>query len=372
MRELFGRTFGKTPDVVASAPGRVNLIGEHVDYNGGVVLPIAVDQRTWVAVRRSGGRFVRAVSATQKGTESFDPSGPARSGGWSDYLAGIALELSRQHSSLPGCDIAVWSDLPVSAGLSSSAALCVAGAAALARLIDLPVSAREIAEMAHRAEADFVGVPCGIMDQFASALAREGHALHLDCETAVHTHVPFADGVFIFDTGVARTLRGSAFALRRAECDRAVARLRDRWPTLRTLAQATPAQIRDAALPPPLDRRARHVTEEVRRVAAFVDALMEGRGVSGEILLDSHRSLRDDYDCSIAELDWFVERAMTHAGVSGARLTGAGWGGCALAVGDEGALEVMAPLIASEYRAAFPHQPRWWITRAREGVQLHE
>jgi len=172
VRELFARTFGKTPDVVASAPGRVNLIGEHVDYNGGAVLPIAVAQRTWVAVRRSGGPFVRAVSATQEDAESFDPSKPARSGGWTDYLAGIALELSRQHSALPGCDIAVWSDLPVSAGLSSSAALCVAGAAAMARTIDLPLSAHAIAEMAHRAESDFVGVPCGIMDQFASALAR--------------------------------------------------------------------------------------------------------------------------------------------------------------------------------------------------------
>ncbi len=370
VRDLFTRTFGGKPDVLASAPGRVNLIGEHVDYNGGAVLPIAIRQRTWVAIRRSSGGMVRAFSSAQSEAGSFDATRPARSGGWIDYLAGVALELGRDHVPVPGCDLVVWSDVPLGSGLSSSAALCVAGTAAFARVLELPLDAAKVALAAHRAEADFVGVPCGIMDQFASALARTGHALHLDCESTAHEDVPFAEAVLIFDSGVTRSLRGSAFAVRRSECDRALALLRERWPALRTLAQVTPAQLRDAALPPLLARRARHVVEEGRRVASFVENLHEGKGASGDILLASHRSLRDDYECSIAELDWFVERAMEFRGVSGARLTGAGWGGCAIAVGDEGALEEMAPLVATDYRAAFPHQPRHWITRAGDGVRV--
>ena len=366
---LFERTFGGAPAAIASAPARVNLIGEHTDYNGGEVLPIAIARRTYVAVRPNGRDEWRACSATQEGVGSFAAVGPQRSGQWWDYVAGVVSELAAAGRHVPACDVAVWSDVPAGAGLSSSAALEVAVGAALAELPGGARAALAIAGDAWRAEVQFVGVQCGIMDQFASALARTGHALHVWCDTADVEHVPMGDAVLIFDTAVPRSLRASAFNTRRAECEQALALLRARYPELENLAQAEPDQIREAALPEPAARRALHVSEETRRVRRAVRDLKAGRELDGRLLLASHDSLRRLYECSSPELDWFVERAMRARGVRGARLTGAGWGGCAIAVGDEGALAASAPELEREYALAFGRAPRIWLTRAEDGAR---
>jgi len=365
----FGRAFGGEPDVVASAPARVNLIGEHTDYNGGEVLPIAIARRTYVAIRRNGTARWRCVSATQTAAGEFDAASPSRSGEWWDYVAGVCATLQARGREVPACDLAVWSDVPAGAGLSSSAALEVATGAALARLLGLELPARDVALIGWHAEVEFVGVASGIMDQFASALAIRGHALHVWCDMAEVEHVPMRDAVLIFDTAVPRSLRGSAFNTRRAECEQALALLQARYPELRTLAEATPEQVRAANLPDPLSRRALHVSEETRRVRDAVAALLGGGELAGDLLLASHESLRVNYECSTPELDWFVERAMRDAGVRGARLTGAGWGGCAIAVGEEGALAGAAPAISEEYARTFAREPRTWLTRAEDGAR---
>jgi galactokinase len=369
----FARQFGGEPLVVASAAGRVNLIGEHTDYNGGEVLPIGIGRRIYVAVRpRTGGeRRSRVVSADDPAVAGeFDADAPTRTGAWWDYIAGVACQLRAAHVDVPALDIAVWSDLPRGAGLSSSAALCVAATAALLAVAGHDWSPRDIALVAHRAEVDFVGVAVGIMDQFASAMARDGAALHVWCDTTATECVPFADAVLIVDTGVERTVRGSAYQERRAECQAALALLRLAHPELRTLAEAVPDQVVAAGLPETLHRRALHVAQETRRVHAAVAALRRGEPIAGALLAASHASLRDLYDCSTPELDWVVERAAAEPGVCGARLTGAGWGGCAIAIGDEDALADAAPALAADYEARFGRTARAWVTRAERGVRV--
>ncbi len=273
---LFDHYYGGEPTVIASAPGRVNLIGEHSDYNGGEVLPIAIQQRTYVAARARAGTRTHVVSAGRPDRGSFDAVSPERSGAWWDYVAGVALELRLAGRAAVPADLAIWSEIPSGAGLSSSAALEVASARALLELGSEEMPDKAIALTAWRAEVEFVGVPCGIMDQFASALAREGEALHIRCDTAHATHVPMTDPVLVFDTGVARALRGSRFAQRRMECVQALALLRRAHPELSGLAAATTEMLDAAKLPPPLDRRARHVVTENARVASVVAALTGG------------------------------------------------------------------------------------------------
>lgn len=382
VRALFRGRFGREATVVASAPGRVNLIGEHTDYNGGEVLPMAIARRTFVAAgwREDGSGRLRAVSATQKAEGEAELTHPEKSGRWWDYLLGVAAPLMKEARSpshrgeggvtLHGLDVAVMSDVPTGSGLSSSAALEVATALAVSSLLQEPLPLREAAMVAWRAETGFVGVASGIMDQFASALGREGEVLHIECDTARYDHAPFTEAVLIFDTAIPRSLRTSLYNERRAECDEALRLLRERWPELPSLAAAEPEQVLEATLPDPLDRRALHVSRETRRVREAVSLLRAGKPLTRELLVGSHESLRDLYECSRAELDWFVERALRERGVRGARLTGAGWGGCAIAIGDEEAMLAAAPGIAREYEARFRLTPRSWMTRAGAGARV--
>jgi galactokinase len=375
VRALFVDRFGREPDVVASAPGRVNLIGEHTDYNGGEVLPIAISRRTWVAAGRpsadpGSAPVLRAMSGNQPAMGTAPLVSPKRSGEWWDYLTGVAAPLLEQSGRPASIDLAVESDVPAAAGLSSSAALEVSTALAVSALLGRRIALQEAAMVGWRAETGFVGVACGIMDQFASALCRTGEALHLECDTARYDFAPFGDTLLIFDTAIPRSLRTSHYNERRAECEEALRLLRERWPGLSSLAAAEPEQVREAHLPPPLDRRALHVSRETRRVRDAVAALRAGHRISRELLVGSHESLRDLYECSRPELDWVVERAITFPGVLGARLTGAGWGGCAIVVGDEDALREMGPMLAREYETRFALVPRLWLSRASSGARV--
>jgi galactokinase len=375
VRSLFVERFGREPEIVASAPGRVNLIGEHTDYNGGEVLPIAILRRTWVAAGRTStdagsAPMLRAVSANQATTGTAALTSPKRSGGWWDYLTGVAAPLLERSGRSDSIELAVASDVPTAAGLSSSAALEVSTALAVAGILGIELPLEEAAMIAWRAETGFVGVACGIMDQFASALCRAGEALHLECDTARYDFAPFRDALLIFDTAIPRSLRTSHYNERRAECEEALRLLRKRWPDLPTLAAAEPEQVLEAHLPPPLDRRALHVSQETRRVRDAVAALRAGPRNSRELLVGSHESLRDLYECSRPELDWVVERAITLSGVQGARLTGAGWGGCAIVVGDEDALREAGPVLAREYESRFALVPRLWLSTAASGARV--
>jgi galactokinase len=372
-RSFFVDSFGKKPRHVASAPARVNLIGEHTDYNGGEVLPIAIDHRTYVAVSaRADGDASHIASSTHEGIGTFDAREPARSGEWWDYVAGVVWDLAASGARVPPLDIAVTSDVPAGAGLSSSAAIEVATAFAINALLGLELSAQDAAEVAWRAETGFVGVPCGIMDQFASALAHESSALHVWCDTQRTEHVRCDEQVLIFDTGVSRGLRQSAFATRRDECARALAAIQRTNPEVAQLAHASLADIEASGLEGVLRKRARHVVEENARVKQAVAALEATGTIPGELLVASHSSLRDLYECSSPELDWFVAHALAYPGVRGARLTGAGWGGCAIATGDAEALSAIARTLEIAYAQEFPHRPRSWIVRPATGARIEE
>jgi galactokinase len=365
--KLFDSEFHKRPDVVASAPGRVNLIGEHTDYNGGEVLPIAIARRTWIVVAREEGSSIsRAISTDDEARGEFSFRNPERSKSWWDYISTLGGFGDRDIA----LDIAVSSGVPAGAGLSSSAALQVAAATAFHALNGDSVSAREIALEAWRAENQFVGVSSGIMDQFASALSREGEALHIWCDTTETEHVPFVESVLVFDTAVPRSLRTSAFNERQSECAQALELLRRSKPNIPNLASVSPDDVISSDLPEVLKRRALHVSEETRRVRTAVKQLKANGTLDGDLLYQSHASLRDNYQCSTAELDWFVETAKTIDGISGARLTGAGWGGCAIALGARKALEAAGGVVASGYEKKFGRKPRYWVTEASSGARV--
>jgi galactokinase len=365
---LFHRSYGVAPAVVASAPGRVNLIGEHLDYNGGPVLPFAIDRRTWVAAALAPEFSL--VSSEPGCSPVTRAGGPAR-GDWSDYVMGVVRELG-ERAVVPGARIAVASEVLPGAGLSSSAALAVASAAALAHLAGVELGPGALAEAAFGAEHDYVGVRCGRMDQTVVAHAVEGTALFLDTATGVAATCPFPLGVWIVPTGVAHALADGQYNARRSECEAALERCRTRWPELAALAALDPSHLPEALalLPAPLDRRVRHVvtetarTREVRRLLGAGDLAQVGR-----LLVAGHASLRDDYESSVAEADFLVETAVEH-GALGARLTGAGWGGSVIMlVSDDIEADVVARTVAG-FDRRFGRKPAAWRTRAAGGVRL--
>ena len=330
--DLFHETFGTTPRAAASAPGRVNLIGEHTDYNGGPVLPIAIPARTTAAVgpgEPGDAGVLEAVSARDRKVVrvKWQDELPRS---WAAYLAGVLRELWSLAVVPPhgSARIAVASDLPVGAGLASSAALAVAVAQALAPTL----KARQIAGVAFRAEHDHVGVRCGVMDQTIAALGKRDHALLFECASLEATQIPFGARLLLVDTGKRHDLSAGGLNARRAECEEAVKRLKVELPELAWLA-SWPAEwlLRlKRALPEPLRSRAVHVVSETAR-ARFAAQLLAQRKLKqfGRLLYESHESCRRLYECSSPELDTVVGAAK-RAGALGARLTGAGWGGVAI------------------------------------------
>jgi len=330
--DLFHETFGAAPWSAASAPGRVNLIGEHTDYNGGPVLPIAIAERTTAAVGPGApgeSGLLEAVSTRFKNVVRvrWQEELPK---GWAAYVAGVLRELWSLEIVPPNgsARIAVASDLPVGAGLASSAALAVAVAKALAPNL----KARQIAGVAFRAEHDHVGVRCGVMDQTISALGRRDHALLFECASLEATQIPFDARLLLVDTGKRHDLSTGGLNQRRAECEEAVKRLKVELPELQWLAswpvEWLPRLKR--ALPEPLRSRAVHVVSETARTR-FAGQLLEQQKLRqfGKLLYESHESCRRLYECSSPELDTVVAAAK-RAGALGARLTGAGWGGAAV------------------------------------------
>jgi galactokinase len=307
---------------------------------------------------------------THTAAGEFDALAPEAVGGWWDYVAGVCAAFGGEDITVPQFDAAIVSDVPAGAGLSSSAALEVATAFLLDELTGRTFDAAKLALLAWWAETEFVGVACGVMDQFASARCEDRHALHLHCDTMESASVPMDETVMIFDTVTPRSLRGSKFNARRAECEKALKILRRRNPALPNLAAATPEQIEAAKLSPVLLRRARHVTSETRRVEQVVSSLQSGGRLPGPALYESHESLRTQYECSTPELDWFVNTVREVPGVTGARLTGAGWGGCAIAVGEVSALDGAKAELSRKYEIAFGRKPRVWLTRAAGGAAV--
>ncbi len=361
VQSLFRSVFGGGPaPVVRSAPGRVNLIGAHVDYNLGPVMPIALDRGTWVAVRPRAGRGRRARLVSRElgagGVHDLDALRRGAVDGWAAYPLGAVAVLAERGVEVGGFDLAVAADLDVGAGLSSSASLLVAVLRGLDATFGLGLAPAVHAELAFAAETGFVGVSCGVMDPMASALARPGHALRLDCRDRSIAHVPLDErlGVVLIDSGTRRSLTDSSFNRRVTECRAAVDAIRRRRPEVESLRDATLEDVAAAEVDDVVRRRARHVVEEIDRVARFEAALRAGDlAECGRLVSACHASLRDAYEASTAALDFLVARACAVDGVVGARLTGAGWGGNVLVLCARGVEARVAAAVGPAYRDAF-------------------
>ncbi|HEY8155322.1 MAG TPA: galactokinase [Myxococcota bacterium] len=367
LEDAFARRFGRPPELGARAPGRVNLIGEHTDYNDGWVLPCAIDRDTVVlAARRDDGRVRIFSRESDQGCE-FDPGQLAREGDWGDYARGVVFALRERGAAVGGLDLAVASQLPPGSGLSSSAALCVVLATAFDRAQGLDLDAVARARVAHRAENGFVGVACGIMDPFACALGRRDHALRLDCRSAEAAQVPLPSGRLawlVAHSGVERRLARGSYGDRVAECRsafQAAAAAGLAPPGARALRDLRVDDLPalERRLESVLFRRARHVIRENARVLAFCERLAAAEiEAAGALLRESMASLRDDFEVSLPELDALCEIADALPGVYGSRLTGAGFGGCTLhAVAPEAAEEVASRLMTGFERRAGRRPP---------------
>jgi galactokinase len=371
------RRFGRAPTHGARAPGRVNLIGEHTDYNDGLVLPCAIDRATVVLAAPREDARVRAASADLGAQAEFALAAPARAGDWADYVRAVAAALAEAGHALRGADLAIASDVPLGAGLSSSAALGVATTYALAGVAGVALAPPEAAELAHRAENHFAGIGCGILDQFASALGAPERALRIDCRTRVVAHIalPPAATWLVADSGAHRELARGGYRERVAECAAALATAKRAGlaarsaSALRDLGEdALPALER--VLPEPLLRRARHVIRENARVDAFARALsVHDLAAAGALMRESHASLRDDYCVSTRELDVLCALGNAARGCHGSRLTGAGFGGCTLHLVERDAATAVARALEAGFAAAFGRAPRVWAVRASEGAR---
>lgn len=381
--ERFQETFGTSPTIIATAPGRVNLIGEHTDYNEGFVLPIAVDQTLCVAARRRNDRTVRIVAADLNEADEFclDDLRRDEHANWRNYPRSVAWVLKQNGIDLAGMDAVIASDIPIGAGLSSSAAIEVATALAFLHFAGAEVDRKVLAQRCQRAENEFVGVQCGIMDQMIALLGKARHALLLDCRDLSHQLVPLPNGIvfIVADTGKPRTLAASEYNIRRQQCDEAVGLLSQLLgrpiKSLRDVDNDE-VEVLFEQLPDPVRRRARHVTAENNRVLAFVRALRDGDiRRAGALLLASHASLRDDYEVSCPELDAMVKALMTIGGVFGARLTGAGFGGACIAMVREDAVEQVineTPKRYAEELGSNAPTPTLFAVQPADGAQVTE
>ncbi|MGZ9218421.1 MAG: galactokinase [Candidatus Binatia bacterium] len=343
--KTFRDIFGGEPAAIATAPGRVNLLGEHTDYNDGFVLPAAISQTTTVSVRINEGRETNLYSADLDQRISFLPDEfPSQQ--FARYVYGCVREFSAHIGGTPALDIHTQSTVPIGVGLSSSAALEVAVLRALVQLHNASVDGVAIARMAQRAEIDYAGVNCGIMDQMAASLADCHSMLFLDCRTLDYKLLPLPheSEILVIDSGIARNLAASQYNLRRAECERAARAL-----GLRALRDAT-SLTSLAGLPEPLGHRARHVVTENQRVQHAVES---GDALSfGALMNISHASLRDDFEVSIPELDLLVQLLQQQPPVYGARLTGAGFGGACVALCHSGTARKVARDTLLQYNRA--------------------
>jgi len=365
-RTGFRQAFGYPPGAVAVAPGRMNIIGEHTDYNQGYVLPAAIDRHVAVALRLRRDSHLALRSDRFQATSNLDGLPPRRLGNWTDYLTGVAREIDKQHGVGPGFDVFVASDLPVGSGLSSSGALEVASAVAMmaARGIEMPPL--EIARLCQTAENVFVGARTGIMDQFTALKARGGNAMLLDCRSLQDEQVPLPDGRFAWllaDSRVRHELAGSAYNQRRAECEAAAKAL-----GLSSLRDATENDLKRIANP--IERqRARHVVTENARVLQAADALRRRapRGL-GPMLYASHESLRLDFAVSCRELDCLVELAAGTPQVIGARMMGGGFGGCVLVLLEATGTDDVEQHLAEGYAEEFHKTPEFYRVRSVDGA----
>ncbi len=382
LRQRFEGLFGHPPAGAVRAPGRVNLIGEHTDYNDGFVLPIAIQRDVVALYAPRQDSTVRLASVQLEPQVELDLQKPIEPEGtttgtraWGNYCRGVAAGLVEKGVALKGCDVLLNSDVPIGGGLSSSAALEVATGLALMAAAGRggAVTGMDLARLCRRAENTFAGAPCGIMDQAICVLAQAGHAMLLDCRTGETQQVPLDDPsvvLLVADTKVKHSISDGGYGARRAQCESSAAKL-----GVRALRDVTGAAVDRAAglLEAKELMRARHVVGEIVRTLHAAQALrVRDYRLFGRLMYASHASLRDDYEVSCEELDAIVELARPLDGVYGARMTGGGFGGCAIVLADAGRADAVSLAIAEGFAARFGHACPIFATRAAAGAGAAE
>jgi galactokinase len=372
--ERFKAVYGERP-VLVQAPGRVNLIGEHTDYNEGIVLPAAIGFQTQIAIARREDRRLQVVSENYAERVEFDldemPASARRH--WSDYVAGVVRLLDSALGGLCGANLIIHGNVPQGAGLSSSASLEVALCRALLEISGKTLEGVSVAQLCQRAENEFVGARCGIMDQFVSVHGKSNHALRLDCRTLEFQQVPVPTGVrlVICNTMVRHSVAAGEYNKRRAECEAAARFFAERVPGARTLRDVTPAHFEKFGrqLPEVIRKRCLHVLTENSRVLEAAKALQSADlRQFGRLMENSHASLRDDFEVSCGELDMLVRLAQQNEGVYGARMTGGGFGGCTINLVEGDYAERFQVKVAAEYERATGRVPEIYVSAAADGA----
>jgi galactokinase len=358
---------GFMPDFTAFAPGRVEILGNHTDYNEGVVLSAALQLGVKATGKALPGSAIRLSSAGMEGVfETNRSQGLKRSGQWVDYPLGVAEMLAQIGGETGGFAISYESTLPAGAGLSSSAAIEVATAVLLTRVYPQTLSRMEVAKLCRRAENEFVGVNCGLLDQASSVFGKKDHLVHLDCRSETVTNILFPDhlGILIINSGVKHALTGGEYNERREQCFAAAASM-----GIRALRDATSAQLEATEMPDLVKQRARHVVGENERVFAAIDALNAGQPEKlGALMTASHRSSMHNFENSTSELDLLVDLAIAQKGCLGARLTGGGFGGAIVALVEQNAAESVLQVVQKSYESQTGHRADGYLCRAGDGA----
>lgn len=377
MIRRFHQMFGAAPTQLTRAPGRVNLIGEHTDYNEGFVLPAAIDRAAWIVARPRDDRQLRihAVHYDASVELNLDQLQPGQVQGWPAYIAGMADYLQQAGHALGGADMVIDGDVPEGAGLSSSAALEVATGATLLGLAGIELDRVGLARAGQQTEHNYIHVNSGIMDQLISAIGKQYHALLIDCRDYNAQPIPLRPDaqLVVCNSKVSRELAGSGYNERRAECDEAVRLLRAALPAIQTLRDVSPEQLQQHAdlLPPVVLKRARHVVTENARVLESAAALRGGDlRRFGALMNEAHESYRDDFEASVRPIEVLVAAAQAVPGVYGSRLTGGGWGGCTVSVVDGGAVERFCSTVAGIFEHEIGYAPDIYACVASDGVSV--
>ncbi len=367
----FQQTFGELPTFIARAPGRVNLIGEHTDYNDGFVFPMAIDREMWIALRPRSDKEVHLTSLDYEETAVFDLTNFSKGENhWIEYVKGVAWKLQQEGYTLNGWEGVMTGDIPRGSGLSSSAGLELATARAFTAVSNIEWDAPKMALYSQQAENEWVGVNCGIMDQMISATGKAGHAVLIDCRSLATESVPLPSGtaVVVMDTSTRRGLVDSAYNERRQQCETAAKFFG--VPALRDVSVAEFLEV-DEQLEELTRKRARHVITENQRTLNAARAMqLDDAPLLGQLMHDSHISLRDDFEVSSKELDAIVTIAEAQESCYGARMTGAGFGGCAIALVNQFEVEAFVEVVAREYEAQTNLQPAIYICQPTEGASI--
>jgi len=381
IQKRFEQRFSCNAKWISSAPGRVNLIGEHTDYNGGFVLPAAIDRGIKIAARLRRDDFLNLYSETFNESVSFSVSTripPPKTKGWYSYFAAVADQFMKKDKSVPGMDVYICGDIPLGAGLSSSAAFEVCVATLLDAVLCTNLSKQEIAVLSREAEhSEYVGVQCGIMDQFIAAMGKKDHALQIDCYSLDYKIVPFDSekaAIVLCNSMKKRGLVDSAYNQRRSECNQGlkiINELGDKtYPTLRHVPYPVFEKYK-ARLPENVQKRVLHNLTENRRVLEFVEALEANDfAEAGALLFESHESLEEDYEVSCKELDRIVEISAACKGVFGSRMTGAGFGGCAVSLVKPNHVEEFKNSLSETYNREFNVLPEIYVASPQNGAEI--